>query len=308
MSKRYRISRIFLIFWAFFIGIGALFGSLCMFCDPLGTITGMSGLLPAMQVLPFSDVLFSDLIFSGIALLIINGIPNIIGAILLILYRKSGIIMGEIAGIVLMLWIIIQFVIYPFNLMSTSYFILGFLQFVTGYVCWVGYKQSKFAFDLQNYQKIGKNGTKLVVFYSRTGYTRLLAHQIADQDGADILEIKTTEKTDGDLGFWWCGRFAMHKWGMPIEVSEVDFSKYSTVTICSPVWDFGISAPIRQFCQQNKGKINNVNYVITHFMSAKFEFIAKEMDDLLGTRHKNFYSFSSRFGNLKDVKNGKKYA
>lgn len=289
-------------------GGGALFGAICMFCDPLGTATGMGGLLSGMQVLPFSEVLFDDLIFSGIALLLVNGMPNIVAAVLLVLRKKSGIIVGEIAGVVLMLWIVIQFVIYPFNVMSTAYFFIGFLQFVTGYICWVGYRQSNFTFDPQNYQNIGKNSEKLVIFFSRSGYTRSIAYQIADRDGADILEVKTTEKIAGDLGFWWCGRFAMHGWGMPIECGAVDFSRYSEVTICSPVWDFGVSAPIREFCRQHKGQINTVNYAITHFMGAKFESIAREMDELLGVKHKNFYSFSSRLGNLKEIKNSKKSA
>ena len=40
------------------------------------------------------------------------------------------------------------------------------------------------------------------------------AYQVALEEKAKIYEIKTSEKIDGDLGFWWFGRFAMHKWGM----------------------------------------------------------------------------------------------
>ena len=39
-------------------------------------------------------------------------------------------------------------------------------------------------------------------------------NQVALEEKAKIYEIKTSEKIDGELGFWWCGRFAMHKWGM----------------------------------------------------------------------------------------------
>ena len=45
-------------------------------------------------------------------------------------------------------------------------------------------------------------------------YSKENAYQVALEDKARIYEIKTSEKIDGELGFWWCGRFAMHKWGM----------------------------------------------------------------------------------------------
>lgn len=302
MSKRYIIAKSILIFWTLFIGMGALGGSLCMFIDPTGKMMGMDGMLPFFQVLPFANVLFQNLIFSGVMLLIVNGLTNILASILLFLNKKSGIILGTILGFTLMLWIIIQFVIFLFNFMSTAFFIFGFLQLVTGYVCFVGYQQSQFKFDENQYKNIGNDKSKVVVYFSRMGYTKKLAYEIANEKGADIVEIKTTEKVDGNLGFWWCGRFGMHKWGMPLEPNEIDFSKYEEVTICSPVWVFGVCAPIRQFCIDNANKLNNVSYLLTHFMDCKFENIALDMDKLLCVTHKELLSFRCRFGNIKRLK------
>ncbi len=303
-ENRYKISRRFLIFWTLFIGIGAVFGAIVMLCDPVGNTTGMAGLLPGMQVLPFADILFSNLVFPGIALLCVNGIPNIVASILLFQNRKSGVICGTIFGVTLMLWIIIQFIIYPFNVMSTLYFIFGFLQFVTGFICFAGFEQQKFVFEPDNYKNIGTSeGAQLVVYFSRTGYTRKIAYEIANEQGADLLEIKTTEKIDGNLGFWWCGRFGMHHWSMPLQSFYLEtLSKYSSITICSPVWVFGISAPIRGFCEYAKGKIKSVNYVFTHFMNARFSSLAKEMDELLGVKHTSFRSLRCRYGKFKEVK------
>lgn len=302
MNKRYKSSRIILIGLAFFIGVGALIGSVAMFVDPTGKLLGMGVILPYFQVLPFADVLFSNYVFSGIMLLMVNGITNFIAAGLLLVKKKSGAITSIIFGITLMLWIFIQFVILPANFMSIAFFVLGFLQFLIGYICYLGYEQSQFKFDVNNYTNIGTNNTKLVIFFSRMGYTKKLAYTIANQQGAEILEIKTKNKISGNLGFWWCGRFGMHKWGMPIEDLKVDFSKFDEVTICSPTWVFNLSAPMREFCKQNKGKIKNVSYCITHFMNCKFNKIAKEMDDLLGVKHKSFKSYKCRFGKLKQLK------
>lgn len=302
MSKRYIIAKRILIFWTLFIGVGAIGGSLCMFIDPTGKMMGMDGMLPFFQVLPFANVLFQNLIFSGVMLLIVNGLTNILASILLFLNKKAGIILGTIFGFTLMLWIIIQFVIFPFNFMSTAFFIFGFLQLVTGYVCFVGYQQSQFKFDENQYKNIGNAKSKVVIYFSRMGYTKKLAYEIANEKGADIVEIKTTEKVDGNLGFWWCGRYGMHKWGMPLEPNQIDFSKYEEVTICSPVWVFGVCAPIRQFCIDNANKLNNVSYLLTHFMNCKFENIALDMDKLLCTTHKELLSYRCRFGNTKRLK------
>ena len=43
---RYNKTRKVLIFWCLFIGIGALYGSVCMLIDPTGKLLGMDQLLP----------------------------------------------------------------------------------------------------------------------------------------------------------------------------------------------------------------------------------------------------------------------
>lgn len=302
MNKRYRLTRKILIFLTLFVGIGAIMGSMCMLIDPSGKLMGMDALIPYFQVLPLADTLFQNLIFSGIMLLIVNGITNIIAFVLILQNKKIGTILGSIFGITLMLWIIIQFIILPFNFMSTLFFIIGFVQCIVGYTCYVGYEQSQFHFDTKDYTNIGTNPNKLVVFFSRSGHTKKIAYETANQSGAEIVEITTTEKISGNAGFWWCGRYAMHKWGMPINKINIEWDKYSDVTICTPVWAFGVSAPIRQFCLDNRGKIKNVHYISTHYMGTKFISIAKELDKLLDTTHVEYLSYRCHYNKLKQIK------
>ena len=108
-----------------------------MFIAPDGSILGMSGMLPYFQVLPFADVLFQDFLFSGIALLIVNGLSNLTAAALLLAKKKAGIVLGGVFGVTLMLWICIQFYMFPLNFMSTIYFIFGICQAAAGYAAWV---------------------------------------------------------------------------------------------------------------------------------------------------------------------------
>ena len=84
---RLKIFRALLLFWTIFIGIGALVGGVCMLIKPDGSILHMETMLPYFSVLPFSDVLFQDYVFSGIMLIIVNGLTNLT-AFALILLRK----------------------------------------------------------------------------------------------------------------------------------------------------------------------------------------------------------------------------
>ena len=135
-SSRYNTARKWLIFWTLFIGIGAVAGGLSMILDPSGKLLHMDAMLPFFQVLPFSDVLFRDFLFSGFALLIVNGLTNLTAAVLLLRKKKAGVVLGGIFGVTLMLWICIQFYMFPLNFMSAIYFVFGLCQAVAGYVAW----------------------------------------------------------------------------------------------------------------------------------------------------------------------------
>ncbi len=141
IKTRSGTARKILIFWTLFIGIGAVVGGLSMIIDPSGKFLHMDGMLPYFKILPFSDVLFQNYLFSGIALLIVNGITNLTAAILLFKKKKIGVILGAFFGITLMLWICIQFYMFPFNFLSTIYFVFGLLQTATGYAALVLYRK-----------------------------------------------------------------------------------------------------------------------------------------------------------------------
>ena len=256
--SRYDRVRKILLFWTLFIGLGALYGSVSMFIRPDGSLLGMENLLPYFSVLPLSSILYQDYIFPGIALLLVNGVPNLIASYLLIRKRRSGVVLGGIQGLVLMLWITIQFVIFPSNFLSTSYFIFGILEFIAGYIAYVFYSQETMTIRKEDYPGIGRRGKDLVVFFSRLGYTRKIAYEKAARIGGDTEEIRSKERTEGTLGFWWCGRWGMHRWPMEIEELQKKAENYETVTICTPVWVFSPSAPILSYLDQTKGKVTTL--------------------------------------------------
>ncbi len=300
-KSRYEAARRALIFWTLFIGIGAVGGAMCMLIKPDGSLMGMDGMLPYFQVLPFADVLFQDFTFSGIALLVVNGLTNLTAATLLMRKKHAGVVLGGVFGITLMLWICIQFYMFPLNFMSTIYFIFGLCQAATGYAAAVFSRQEAFSVDPADYPNVGTNLRRLVVYFSRMGYVKRQAYAEANRSGAELYEIRATERTEGTLGFWWCGRFGMHRWEMPIEPLGVRLSDYVHVTICAPIWVFALAAPVRRFCRMAAGQIREVDYILVHHTHWRYENAAAEMDGLLGLSHTALRSFQCRTGRFREI-------
>ena len=301
--SRYRPARRALLFWTIFIGIGAVAGASAMLIDLSGGLMGMDAMLPYFQKLPFAETVFQDFVFSGISLLIVNGISNLTAAGLLIANKRIGAVLGGVFGITLMLWICIQFYMFPLNFMSTAYFIFGFIQAITGYMTVVFYDQEHFTVRESDYPNIGSDPTKLVVYFSRMGYTKKKALEEADRTGAEIYEVRAAERTSGTLGFWWCGRYGMHRWAMPIEDIGVQLEKYDHVTVCSPVWVFNLCAPMREFCKKASGRIRSADYILVHHQKSLYANAADEMDRLLGLKDTPAVSVCCREGRyLKQVR------
>lgn len=296
MKSRYQTARRILIFWTLFIGISAVAGAAAMLLDPSGKSMGMDAMLPYFQVLPFANRVFQDFVFSGWALLIVNGLTNLTAAGLLLAKKPSGDVLGGIFGVTLMLWILIQFVIFPFNFMSTAYFLFGLAQALTGYAAWVFRQQESFRADRADYPNIGTKPRRVVVFFSRMGYARKLAYEEANRTGAAVYEVRSTERTAGTLGFWWCGRYGMHRWAMPIERISIDLTAYEHVTICTPIWVFALAAPMRAFCRQSAGKIQSADYILVHHQNARYESVADELDAILGITRTSLRSIRCRMG------------
>lgn len=301
LKSRYAVTKKVLVFWTLFIGLGAVWGAVCMFIDPTGSLLQMDDMLPYFKKLPFADILFRDYIFSGISLLIVNGITNLTATVFLLLNKKSGVVLGGVFGITLVLWICIQFYMLPPNPLSTSFFVFGTAQALTGYIAYIFRKQEGFTVDTDEYKNIGTDKSKLVVFFSRMGYVKKISYEYADKTGADIYEIKATEKTDGTLGFWWCGRYGMHRWDMPIENIGIDLFAYNEVTVCSPIWVFSLAAPIRAFLRQANGKIKSANYILVHHTNGTYKNTVAEANKLLGTEHNALINIRCRAGEFKVI-------
>lgn len=264
---RFKVFRALLLAVSLFVGIGAFFGGVCMLIKPDGSLVFLDGMLPYFQVLPFAEVLFQDYVFSGIMLIIINGVSNALASVLILRNKRSGYVLGTIFGLTLMLWITIQFVIFPFFIIDLVYFLFGVFQMIFGYVALVSYNQVYFSFSEEDYKEIANDSDTLVVFFSRKKFTKKIAYERANQLKAEVLEIQTKERTEGDLGFWWCGRFAMHRWRMETLPLTKDLSKYNKIIVVTPIWVFKMCAPVRDFLYryQDEIKEKEISVIFNHF-------------------------------------------
>ena len=112
-----------------FIGIGAIAGAVMMWIDPTGVTWGGEPLLEMLRAkMPWLDVFFRDFIPSGFVLLGLNGVTQIVAAYLL--FKKHRLAQKAVlaCGIILMLWIVLEWWVWGFNAMSNIYFALGLVE------------------------------------------------------------------------------------------------------------------------------------------------------------------------------------
>ena len=118
-----------------FIGIGALAGAVMMWIDPIGTTWGGEPLLEMLRAkMPWPDVFFKNFVPSGFVLLGLNGITQFVAAYLL--FKKHRLAQHAVlaCGIILMLWIVLEWWVWGFNALSNIFFVLGLVETITAVI------------------------------------------------------------------------------------------------------------------------------------------------------------------------------
>lgn len=107
-----------------------------MWADPSGAGWGGEPLLQMLRAkMPWPDILFRDFIPSGYALLAVNGLPQILAAVMLFKKHRLAYRVSLASGILLMLWIILEWWVWGFNAMSNIFFVLGLAEAILAVVC-----------------------------------------------------------------------------------------------------------------------------------------------------------------------------
>jgi flavodoxin len=116
----------------------------------------------------------------------------------------------------------------------------------------------------------------LIVYYSRTGKTKLLCDVLQKHINSDILEVNPVDEDryrPGRIGYYTAAFDSVFNRYIQIEPEYPDFTSYSSIIIVSPVWNWKLSAPIRSLIHSNEGKfggkkmvfITNANEEVTKY-------------------------------------------
>ncbi len=109
-------------------------------------------------------------------------------------------------------------------------------------------------FPLSSYAAESVNNDALIVYYSRTGKSKVVCDTIMRNYCVDTLEIKDLKDRSGAWGFMGAafdnafGRYT------DIEPKHPGLTKYSLIILVSPIWNWKLSAPIRTFLKDNSLK------------------------------------------------------
>jgi flavodoxin len=103
----------------------------------------------------------------------------------------------------------------------------------------------------------------LIVYYSRTGNTKLIAEQCAKETNFDIEEIIDTKKRKGIIGWLRAGYDATREKLTEIKELQKDPELYDLIIIGTPIWNKRMSSAIRTYITEKKTKLNNVAFFCT---------------------------------------------
>jgi flavodoxin len=119
-----------------------------------------------------------------------------------------------------------------------------------------------------------KSSKTLVVFFSRSGNTELMARKIAEIKEAHVLPITSNKYSIGFKG-WIEALDDARKKEAEITPSKVDLTHYDTIYIGSQIWLYSPAPPIFEFAKNND--FSNKKVILFNSMNSKFE--QKYIDD-----------------------------
>ncbi|MBD3349863.1 MAG: flavodoxin [Candidatus Lokiarchaeota archaeon] len=100
----------------------------------------------------------------------------------------------------------------------------------------------------------------LVVYYSLTGNTELIAESIAEAINADLLKIEPNKEIsqEGGKKFLWGGKQSIMHEKPELQPYSINPEDYNTLILGTPVWAWNYSPPIRSFIEKHDLKNKNI--------------------------------------------------
>lgn len=114
------------------------------------------------------------------------------------------------------------------------------------------------------HQGVTDMGRKLIIYFSRSGATRALAAELADELGADMMAIQEQQSRAGMRGYMRSLVQASRGVLPQIDPLDVDPADYDLVLLGTPVWAAHASCPMRRFLHDAAHALPATAYFCTY--------------------------------------------
>jgi flavodoxin len=92
----------------------------------------------------------------------------------------------------------------------------------------------------------------LILYYSRTGNTRMVCEALQQALGADIMEVKDLSNRKGGWGFFTGTLNSLFNMKTGIAPAQPDMSAYANIILASPIWAGKLAPAIRTLIAKNR--------------------------------------------------------
>ena len=123
----------------------------------------------------------------------------------------------------------------------------------------------------------------IVLYYSRTGDTRVVARSIQEAMDCDLQEIKDLKDRSGIKGFWGGMKDVTNKVKAEIKPQTLNLDAYELIVICSPVWGMHFIPAITTFMSSMDFKDKRIVLAAVARMNMKAENM-EELNKEIGSK------------------------
>lgn len=144
----------------------------------------------------------------------------------------------------------------------------------------------------------------IIVYYSRTGKTRIVVNGLMDQLSCEAAEIKSIEDRSGFFGVLTCVLDQFLERDAQIEPLKKDVTVYNPIIIATPIWLGKLSSPARTFIKQSGLNGKEVYIVLTYngSLTEEKENILKEGLTSQGINLKELYKVVTKEKTDEEIK------